>query len=1043
MGFIDACVGSGSQADLATSEARSTALRDAFAQTTPRAAATSPSVRSGSNRAFEEGVPPDPARRRNAQEDAETQLMEIQSAHADQIRQLESTHNAGLSKQRAQHEKEMAEMRASTPPPRGVPAARASVFESDTGDALRVRQLEAQLRELKTVHTQELAQLHRDHIKWTREQAADFQHKQTATLERHLAQSSTRPMSNATLATRPGAFTGEGTEARTPTKSPVPGSPSVSSGSHSLASPLPAELNQSIEMDEDAAPLALQNDVQLDDDTRTAYQRAVHLEAELRQLETIRELDAKAADAAKADLVGQLQEVNAQLERQRAEARAREASAEQEMASLRKAGSAAETALEKLRASQASDKLRKAAELAKIQRELLASQSALVSAREQHEHELTELHQKLRQAQARCSLADKAEGLQRENKVVCSQRDALHRQLAKQKEMTEQASKAATLTERSRFQEELRSAEEQKHEAQARHEADTKRFTAAQEEHQHEVLEMKEEMRRLEQVAAEKLQSELARVEHEADRKQLAAQDYLRRREAEWEAATTRLVDEATKTAWQEAEERLASLRAELEHQHLNEVATLEQKLREMEVVHGHPTASTDGLEEGHEQAHSPQPQAFSSQLQHEHGQEQEFRFEVHFTGEGKLGVHLEADEHDSQIYLESVHIGSLAASDPLLQERFDCRGTGGLRDVSQPVVLRRISEGRHRQEIQGLSFDRVLELLRSAKRPLSLQFAVLRREFGRDFGAVRVQDVRGSSTTTVEQGHGQAGASPTPSSAVSSASLYGDQLLELWELPGWLNPRAAEKNRQRSALLQQMNKALLQFQRDQTRGYASGDGTSALGTDGMRTADGGVDRHSFLEWAAQRPDCKEMIQLHYDHEQVAARAEAKVAATSTSSPAAGAVSASQMSSPRMRLPQGQVDIEAGEALMRGEELPDLFERFATSTAAGNGSTPVVKQTSPRPSGRMRVGGLAKLLRELGCPPALCEMRSVKVLQYALTIVGDMDIDDSHGRNRSHYESAIAEDGTGSSTLRRCYRLKRSTRVRCAIVTSLSQPISS
>ena len=96
-----------------------------------------------------------------------------------------------------------------------------------------------------------------------------------------------------------------------------------------------------------------------------------------------------------------------------------------------------------------------------------------------------------------------------------------------------------------------------------------------------------------------------------------------------------------------------------------------------------------------------------------------------------------------------------------------------------------------------------------------------------------------------------------------------------------------------------------------------------------------------------------------------------------------------------------------------------------------------------RPSGRMRVGGLAKLLRELGCPPALCEMRSVKVLQYALTIVGDMDIDDSHRRNRSHYESAIAEDGTGSSTLRRCYRVKRSTRVRCAIVTSLSQPISS
>ena len=100
----------------------------------------------------------------------------------------------------------------------------------------------------------------------------------------------------------------------------------------------------------------------------------------------------------------------------------------------------------------------------------------------------------------------------------------------------------------------------------------------------------------------------------------------------------------------------------------------------------------------------------------------------MHFSCDGKLGLHLSCDgERDSQVYLEKVHIGSLAASEPILQARFDCSGTGELRDNSAPVVLRTIhSKGSHKQEIQGLEFDRVLDLLRSATRPLSVQFAVL-----------------------------------------------------------------------------------------------------------------------------------------------------------------------------------------------------------------------------------------------------------------------------------------------------------------------------
>eukprot|EP01043_Picozoa_sp_COSAG02_P074625 COSAG02_NODE_15023_length_1212_cov_1.299191_1_plen_234_part_10 len=233
-------------------------------------------------------MPPDPVGRWNAQGGAEAQA-EFESAHADQIRQLSIAHTAELSKQQAQHEKEMAEIRASTPPPRGVTAARAGVFEPDTGDALRVRQLEAQLRELKTVHTREVSQLHQDHVKRTREQAADFQRKQTATLERHLAQSTEQLRSTASLtvatATSPREFTDTGTEARTPTQSPSPGSHSVSTGSLSPASPLPSELNQSIEMEEGATLPALRSDVQLDD-ARTANQRATHLETELRRIET-------------------------------------------------------------------------------------------------------------------------------------------------------------------------------------------------------------------------------------------------------------------------------------------------------------------------------------------------------------------------------------------------------------------------------------------------------------------------------------------------------------------------------------------------------------------------------------------------------------------------------------------------------------------------------------------------------------------------------------------------------------------------------------
>ena len=82
--------------------------------------------------------------------DAKRQLLaELSSAHTKELQQLQLAHDSALSTQQARHEAEIVEIRASTPPPRGLTATRASFFEPNTGDALRIRQLETQLLEIR------------------------------------------------------------------------------------------------------------------------------------------------------------------------------------------------------------------------------------------------------------------------------------------------------------------------------------------------------------------------------------------------------------------------------------------------------------------------------------------------------------------------------------------------------------------------------------------------------------------------------------------------------------------------------------------------------------------------------------------------------------------------------------------------------------------------------------------------------------------------------------------------------------------------------
>eukprot|EP01046_Picozoa_sp_COSAG06_P042987 COSAG06_NODE_5561_length_3401_cov_2306.993640_4_plen_294_part_00 len=190
------------------SEQRSAAARDAFVQTSPRssprnsprsprtprsaaAAATSPTAAgagaaAATAAAMEEGVPPVSGRGSSSSSsseqgqqqhlsaeaataggggggddsedgdedeewaDAKRQLLaELSSAHTKELQQLQLAHDSALSTQQARHEAEIVEIRASTPPPRGLTATRASFFEPNTGDALRIRQLETQLLEIR------------------------------------------------------------------------------------------------------------------------------------------------------------------------------------------------------------------------------------------------------------------------------------------------------------------------------------------------------------------------------------------------------------------------------------------------------------------------------------------------------------------------------------------------------------------------------------------------------------------------------------------------------------------------------------------------------------------------------------------------------------------------------------------------------------------------------------------------------------------------------------------------------------------------------
>eukprot|EP01043_Picozoa_sp_COSAG02_P097428 COSAG02_NODE_33646_length_497_cov_0.349246_1_plen_135_part_10 len=80
------------------------------------------------------------------------------------------------------------------------------------------------------------------------------------------------------------------------------------------------------------------------------------------------------------------------------------------------------------------------------------------------------------------------------------------------------------------------------------------------------------------------------------------------------------------------------------------------------------------------------------------------------------------------------------------------------------------------------------------------------------------------------------------------------------------------------------MNKALVHFQHEaakRARGSPPEKTMAAGGRGGVEMVEvgvsvlGGVDRHSFLAWAAQRADCTQMVRLHFEREQAAANLEA------------------------------------------------------------------------------------------------------------------------------------------------------------------------
>ena len=141
-------------------------------------------------------------------------------------------------------------------------------------------------------------------------------------------------------------------------------------------------------------------------------------------------------------------------------------------------------------------------------------------------------------------------------------------------------------------------------------------------------------------------------------------------------------------------------------------MAGLEEQLRVAEVELEHHAASVEALNDGKEQPHSPQPQpqqrtddddgddpvdeedGGEQDAAAEEEEEEEERFEAAFKGEGRLGLTLNADEEDSEIFVDRITLNTLAAFQPALQAHFDCaraHGDGGPLNSTVQIVLRRI----------------------------------------------------------------------------------------------------------------------------------------------------------------------------------------------------------------------------------------------------------------------------------------------------------------------------------------------------------------
>ena len=156
-----------------------------------------------------------------------------------------------------------------------------------------------------------------------------------------------------------------------------------------------------------------------------------------------------------------------------------------------------------------------------------------------------------------------------------------------------------------------------------------------------------------------------------------------------------------------------------------------------------------------------------------------------------------------------------------------------------------------------------MLELLREAARPLTLRFGIATSSPSGARPGVRSRMWAGSggtalsppTTSPLSAGATTENTATTPGSAFSSrnGARGAAPALENWEVPGVLNPRLAGTDRRFQSLLQHMNAALVTFQHEVKRTPPRSGSISAE-----------VDRHRFLEWAAERVEGTQIVRQHY-----------------------------------------------------------------------------------------------------------------------------------------------------------------------------------